>query len=92
MERIYGEHSIISAVWGVRISATLVRIRGIGRLTEKPGWSVSYEQINFGKNGEDDFYEVVEVGDFMQNAFAIEAFIRCVFERKLENFCENQAF
>lgn len=92
VEKVYGEHSIISATWGVRISATLVQIRAIGRVHEKPGWSVSCDHINFGRNGDDDFYDVVEVGDFMQNSLAAEAFIRCLFERKLENYYENQAF
>lgn len=92
VERIYGEHSIISAVWGVRISATTVQVRSIGKIIEKPGWAVSYEHISFGRADEEDFYDVVSVGDYLQNSFAVESFIRCLFERKLENYCENHAF
>lgn len=92
IEKIAGEYSLISPVWGVHISATIISCKGIGRISEQPGWAVSYESVRFGNCGAEDLYEVVEVGEFRSNEMAAEAFIRCLFERKLQNYSENLSF
>lgn len=92
IEQTDAEKSVFCREWGVTVSPSIIQVKRIGQITEKAGWLVSYEDITVSRFEEDVLYDIIEVGRFPNVDLASEEFVRCIFERKIQNFCENRAF
>lgn len=92
IEQIDAKKSVLCREWGVTISPSTVQVKRIGQIVEKAGWMVSYEDISPSRFEDDILYDIIEVGRFSNSDLAAEELVRCIFERKIQSFCENRAF